>query len=309
MLTKKIGSLEVSAVGLGCNNFGMRIDEDASAQVLRAALDHGIGCIDTADVYGGTNSETWIGAHLGKHRDEVVIVTKFGAPLGPDEPGGASPGYVRQAAEASLRRLNTDRIDLYLLHRPDPDTAIADTLVALDELVSQGKVREIGCSNFSAEQLREADSAVREGAARFVTVQNHYNLLRRKDDADVIPVCEELGIGYMPYFPLASGLLTGKYHRGEAPPQGTRLGSLGDRAAGLLADRNFDVVERLTAWAEERGHSTVELAIAWLAAQPAFNSVIAGATRPEQVVANAKAGDWILTPDEVAEVGEITARP
>jgi aryl-alcohol dehydrogenase-like predicted oxidoreductase len=178
----------------------------------------------------------------------------------------------------------------------------------MDELVSQGKVREIGCSNFSAQQLREADTAVRDGAARFVTVQNHYNLLRRKDDADVIPLCEELGIGYMPYFPLASGVLTGKYHRGEPPPEGTRLGSLGDRAAGLLADRNFDVVERLSAWAEERGHSTVELAIAWLAAQPTFNSVIAGATRPEQVAENAKAGDWILTADELAEVGEITAR-
>ena len=308
MQTKTIGSLEVSAVGLGCNNFGMRIDEVASANVLHAALDQGIRCLDTADVYGATMSETWIGAHLGKDRDEAVIVTKFGSPLGADQPGGASSDYVRQAAEASLRRLKTDRIDLYLLHRPDPDTSIADTLAAMDELVSQGKVREIGCSNFSADQLREADSAVQQGAARFVTVQNHYNLIRRRDDGDVIPVCQELGIGYMPYFPLASGMLTGKYRRGETPPDQTRLSWMGDRAAGLLADSNFDAVEQLSAWAEARGHSVAELAIAWLASQSVFNCVIAGATRPEQVAENARAGDWVLADDEVAEVGSITAR-
>ncbi|HSS10219.1 MAG TPA: aldo/keto reductase [Acidimicrobiales bacterium] len=307
MQTKKIGSLEVSAVGLGCNNFGMRIDEAASAGVLHAALDHGITCIDTADVYGGTNSETWIGAHLDKRRDEAVIVTKFGSALGPDQPGGARPDYVREAAEASLRRLQTDRIDLYLLHRPDPNTPIRDTLSAMNELVSEGKVREIGCSNFSAQQLREADAAVVEGAARFITVQNHYNLLRRRDDAEVVPACEELGIGYMPYFPLASGMLTGKYHRGETAPAGTRLGWMGDSASGLLTDRNFEFVEQLSAWAEARGHSVGELAIAWLASQPAFNSVIAGATRPEQVAENAKAGEWVLAADEVAEVGRITA--
>jgi aryl-alcohol dehydrogenase-like predicted oxidoreductase len=208
---------------------------------------------------------------------------------------------VRTAVERSLTRLGTDRIDLYQLHRPDPDTPIADTLGALDELVRQGKVREIGCSNFSAAQLREAEAAA-AGGARFVTVQNAWNLLQREDEADAVPEAERLGIGYLPYYPLASGMLSGKYTRGEPPPPGTRLVHFGERGGAMLSDRNFDIVEAATEWAAERGHSVLELAIAWLAAKPVVASVIAGATRPEQVRANATAGAWVLTPDEVAEV-------
>jgi len=305
--TRTIGSLTVSVVGVGCNNFGGRIGRDETAAVVNAALDSGITLFDTADVYGGAKSESYLGASLGSRRDEVVVATKFGAPYEGHE-GGASSAYIRTAVEDSLSRLGTDRIDLYQLHVPDQKTPLPETLGTLGELVAEGKVREIGCSNFSADQLREADSAVRQGAARFVTVQNHYNLIRRRDDGDVIPVCQELGIGYMPYFPLASGMLTGKYRRGETPPDQTRLSWMGDRAAGLLADSNFDAVEQLSAWAEARGHSVAELAIAWLASQSVFNCVIAGATRPEQVAENARAGDWVLADDEVAEVGSITAR-
>jgi aryl-alcohol dehydrogenase-like predicted oxidoreductase len=303
METRKIGSLDVSAVGLGTNNFGFRMDEADVPAVVDAALGAGITFFDTADAYG--RSERRLAAALGARRDDVVLATKFASPLGANRPGGARPEYIRSAVERSLRELATDRIDLYQIHRPDPDTPIAETLAALDELVRAGKVREIGCSNFSADQLVAADEAVKGGAARFVSVQNHYNLLHRADEAEVLPTCERLGLAHIPYFPLASGLLTGKYRRGEPPPVGTRLAAWGDRADAMLADRNFDAIDRLTAWAQARGHTVLELAIAWLLAKPTVASVIAGATTAGQAHANA-AATWWLAPDEVAEVDAIT---
>jgi aryl-alcohol dehydrogenase-like predicted oxidoreductase len=301
MDTRKIGTLEVTVVGLGTNNFGFLMAEDQVPAVVEATLDAGINFFDTADSYG--DSEERLGRALGKRRDQVIIATKFGSPLvGDDKTGGAAPDYVRSAVERSLQKLGTDHIDLYQLHRPDPETPIADTLAVLNELVVAGKVREIGCSNFSAEQIREAEDAVAQGAARFVSVQNHYNLINRSDESDAIPECERLGLAYLPFFPLASGLLSGKYHRDEAPPEGTRLQRWGDRMGRMLTDENFDVVEALSAWANERGHTILELAFAWLIAKPAVASVIAGATKPGQVAANAAAGEWHLTPEEVAEV-------
>jgi aryl-alcohol dehydrogenase-like predicted oxidoreductase len=300
MDTRPIGALEVSVVGLGTNNFGLSMHEDEVPPVVDEAIDSGINFFDTADSYG--ESEVRLGRALGRHRDEVVIGTKFGSSVGEGGTGGAAPGYVREAIERSLRRLETDRIDLYQLHRPDPLVPITDTLGVLDELVHEGKVREIGCSNFSAEMLREAEDAVAPGRSRFVTVQNHYNLLNRADELEVIPLCLRLGVAYLPYFPLASGLLTGKYARGEPPPPGTRLQRWGDRASGVLSERNFDVVEALAAWSGDRGHSLLDLAIAWLAARSPVASVIAGATTVEQVRANAAAGSWLLSPEEVAEV-------
>ncbi len=304
METRKIGSLDVSVVGLGTNNFGFRMDEAAVPAVVDAALGAGITFFDTADAYG--RSERRLAAALGARRDDVVLATKFASPLGANRPGGARPEYIRSAVERSLRELATDRIDLYQIHRPDPDTPIAETLAALDELVQAGKVREIGCSNFSADQLVAADDAVKEGAARFVSVQNHYNLLHRADEDEVLPMCERLGLAHIPYFPLASGLLTGKYRRGEPPPEGTRLAAWGDRADAMLADRNFGAIDRLTAWAQARGHTVLELAIAWLLAKPTVASVISGATTAGQAQANA-AATWRLAPDEVAEVDAITA--
>jgi aryl-alcohol dehydrogenase-like predicted oxidoreductase len=303
MDTRRIGALEVSVVGLGTNNFGMAMTDDQVPPVVEAALDSGINFFDTSDSYG--DSEVRLGQALGNHRDEVVIGTKFGSPVGTDGTGGAAPAYVAQAIEASLRRLGTDRVDLYQLHRPDPQTPIADTLGALDDLVRQGKVREIGCSNFSAEQLRQAEAAVAPGAARFVSVQNQYNLVHRDDEREVLPECERLGLAYLPFFPLASGLLTGKYTKGEAPPEGTRLQRWGDRASGMLTDHNFDVIEALGAWAAERGHSLLDLAFAWLEANDVVASVIAGATTVDQVHANASAGAWVLSAEERAEVDDL----
>jgi len=304
MRTKKIGSLDVTVVGLGTNNFGFGMEPDAVGPVVDRAIESGVTFFDTADSY--LASEERIGQALKGRRDQVILATKFGSPMGEGK-GGASAEYVRQAVERSLKKLDTDHIDLYQLHRPDPNTPIAETLGALGELVAEGKVREIGCSNFTAEMLREAEAAVQDGAPRFVSVQNHYNLLHRDDEHEAIPECEALGIGYLPYFPLASGLLTGKYTRGEAPPEGTRLQRWGDRAAGSLTDENFDVVDALTAWAGDHGHSVLDLAIAWLAAKPYVASVIAGATKPDQIAANAAAGEWVLNPAEVAEVDSIAS--
>jgi aryl-alcohol dehydrogenase-like predicted oxidoreductase len=239
---------------------------------------------------------------LGRHRDEVVIATKFGSPVGKDGGGGAAPTYVRDAVERSLRELGTDRIDLYQLHRPDPNTPIVDTLGVLDELVHQGKIREIGCSNFSAKLLFEADEGVSGERAPFVSVQNHYNLLNRGDELHVLPECRRLGLAYLPFFPLASGMLTGKYTKGEAPASGTRLQRWGDRASGLLSDRNFGVVDALSTWAESHGHSLLDLAIAWLIEKQVIPSVIAGATKADQVRANAAAAKWHLSVEEAAEV-------
>jgi aryl-alcohol dehydrogenase-like predicted oxidoreductase len=302
MDTRRIGSLEVSAIGLGTNNFGFFMEEDAVAPVVDAALDAGITFFDTADSY--LESEARLGRALGGRRDQVVLATKFASPVDGGT-GGAAPDYVRSAVERSLDRLGTDRIDLYQLHRPDPDTPIADTLGVLDDLVREGKVREIGCSNFTAAQLDEAEGAVRPGGAGFVTVQNQWNLLQRADETEAVAACVRLGTGYLPYYPLASGLLSGKYTRGETAPAGTRLVHFGSDGGGLLSDRNFDVVDALAAWAGDRGHSVLELALAWLAAQPVVPSVIAGATTPAQVRANAAAGEWNLTADEVAEVAAL----
>ena len=294
MEMRSIGSLEVSVVGLGCNNFGGRIDEAATRAVVDAALDAGITLLDTADNYGDTKSEEFLGRALQGRRDRLVLATKFGGlrkDLGRE--GGAAPAYVREAVEASLRRLATDRIDLYQLHTPDPHTPIAETLGALDDLVREGKVREVGCSNFTGAMLQEADVAPSAGAARFVSVQNELSLLAPDDRDDALPVAERLGIAYIPYFPLASGLLTGKFVRGEALPPGTRVaGWAEDRKAAVLTDATFDRLEALTAFARERGHTLVELAFAWLRSQRPVASVIAGATSPEQVNANVEAGRW-----------------
>jgi len=300
MRTRKIGSLEVSVVGLGTNNFGGRIDYEASEAVVHAALDAGVTFFDTADIYGGTHSEEFLGRALGARRDEVVVATKFGMQV--DEARkGAKPDYVKRALEDSLRRLHTDRVDLYQLHAPDPNTPIADTLGALGECISAGKVHEIGCSNFTVEQLREAEAAATEGSARFVSVQNEFSLLRRRAERDVIPECERAGLSFVPYFPLASGVLTGKYRRGQAPPAGTRLSGV-KQNEGPLSDTQLAVVERLTEFAASRNRTMVELAIAWILAHPPVASVIAGATSPEQVRANVAAADWVLDAAQMADI-------
>lgn len=307
MPTRRLGSLEVTVVGLGCNNFGGRIDEAATAQVISATLGSGINFLDTADVYGGTQSEEFLGRVLGRRRRDVVLATKFGMANAGLE-GGASPAYARSALDASLRRLQTDYVDLYQLHRPDPSVPMGDTLEAMGEMVRAGKVREIGCSNFSAQQLEEAERAVKEGAPRFVSVQNEYSLLQRQAEQDVLPACERLGVGFIPYFPLMMGLLSGKFRRGEPLAEGTRIGGMpADRQKEVLTEARWQVIEELTNFAEAHGHSLLELAIAWLAAQPSVVSVIAGATKPEQVRANATAGNWALTDDEVAEVSKLAS--
>ncbi|MCU1335211.1 MAG: aldo/keto reductase [Bryobacterales bacterium] len=304
MEKRKIGSLEVSLAGLGCNNFGWRIDADATAAVVNAALESEINFFDTADVYGKGQSEEYLGRALKGRRDKVLIATKFGMKMGEGKEGG-KPAYVREACEASLRRLGTDRIDLYQMHQPDPSTPIADTLGALDELVKAGKVREIGCSNFSAQQLREAHAAARPGAARFVSVQNHYNLLHREPEAEVLPECERLGIAFLPYFPLANGLLTGKYRKGKPFPESSRAADgFGPK---VFTEENLALVEELARFAESRGHTLLELAMSWLAAKRVIASVIAGAKTPEQVKTNARAVSWRLTDADLAEVEGILA--
>jgi aryl-alcohol dehydrogenase-like predicted oxidoreductase len=305
MDTRRIGSLEVSVVGLGCNNFGRRLDSEATSAVVDTALDAGITFFDTADVYGGTKSEEYLGRALGRRREDVVIATKFGSAVD-EQRRGARPEYVRRAVEDSLLRLSTDRIDLYQLHTPDPQVPIRETLGTLDELVKAGKVREIGCSNFSADQLREAEEATREGAARFASVQNEYSLLHREPEGDVLPECERLGLAFIPYFPLANGLLTGKYRRGKDAPAGSRLDSA--RGERLLTHRNLDVVERLIGFSESRGRTILELAFSWLLTRPAVASVIAGATSSEQARSNAAAAGWELTDAELAEVDSILTR-
>lgn len=307
METRKIGSLEVSLVGLGCNNFGGRIDAEQTERVVAAALDEGITLFDTADVYGGTSSEELLGRFLAGVRDDVVIATKFGAPLGEGK-AGAKPDYVSAACDASLRRLDTDRIDLYQLHVPDDTTPIEDTLGALDQLVHEGKVREVGCSNFDSPRADAATRAAEErGTVRFVSVQNHLSLVERSGEADLLALAAGHHMAILPYFPLASGVLTGKYRRGESPPDGTRLANFPEeRRQRALRDETFDVVERLDAFATNRGHTLLELAMSWLAGLPNMGSVIAGATKPEQVTANAGAVEWQLTPEERKEVDAIT---
>ena len=300
MDTRRIGSLSVSVVGVGCNNFGRSVDAAGTERVVGAALDAGVTFFDTADIYGATRSETYLGQALGARRHEAVIATKFGMRVD-DRRRGAHPAYVRQAAEDSLQRLGTDVIDLYQLHEPDPTTPIADTLGALERLVAEGKVREIGCSNFSVAQLRDAAGA--STRVRFASVQNEYSLLHRAPEHDgVLDECARTATAFLPYFPLADGLLTGKYRRGEAPPPDARLSAGTGRAPARLADANLARVERLAAVAARAGRPLVDLAVAWLLARPVVASVIAGATRPEQVAANARAGAWHLSPDDLAAV-------
>lgn len=308
MRMRRLGNsgLKVSEVGLGCNNFGMRIDAAQTQAVVDAALDAGINLFDTADIYGGTQSEVFLGQALGKRRHEVVLATKFGMEVrGEAAKSGGSRRWIMQAVEDSLRRLGTDYIDLYQFHRPDPETPVEETLRALDDLVRQGKVRYLGNSNFAGWQVADADWIARtEGLNRFVSAQNEYSLLNRKSAFEVLPACERFGLGVLPYFPLASGLLSGKYRRGEAPPPDSRLAAWGGRG---LTDANFDKVEALEGWAKARGHTLLDLAFAWLLGQPVVSSVIAGATRPEQVRANAAAAEWRLTAEEVAEVTALVA--
>jgi aryl-alcohol dehydrogenase-like predicted oxidoreductase len=307
MEKRRIGSLQVSVVGLGCNNFGWRLDSNATANVVHAALDAGVNFFDTADIYGGTKSEQYLGQALRGRREQVVVATKFGMKV--DElHHGANPDYVRRAAEDSLRRLATDYIDLYQLHQPDPETPIADTLAALDGLVKAGKVREIGCSNFSAQQIREAMAATGPGAARFVSVQNEYSLFHREPEREVLPECERHRLAFLPYFPLANGLLTGKYRAGRPVPQGTRISGT-ERFGKLLEERNLEIVEALARFAESRGHTLLELAFSWLLARPVVASVIAGATSAEQIRSNAAAANWKLTPADLAEVDRILQQP
>jgi aryl-alcohol dehydrogenase-like predicted oxidoreductase len=266
MEKRRIGSLQVSVVGLGCNNFGWRLDADATANVVHAALDAGVNFFDTADIYGGTRSEEYLGRALRGRREQVVVATKFGMKVD-EKRHGAKPAYVRQAAEDSLRRLATDYIDLYQLHQPDPETPIADTLAVLDELVKAGNVREIGCSNFSAQQIREAEAAVRSGAARFISVQNEYSLFHREPEREVLAECERRGLAFLPYFPLANGLLTGKYRAGHPVPQGTRISGT-ERFGKLLNEANLQIVEALARFAESRGHTLLQLAFSWLLGRP-----------------------------------------
>ena len=308
METRNIGKLDASVVGLGCNNFGGRIDEAATKRVVSAALDAGITLFDTADIYGGTLSEEFLGRALGARRDEAVVATKFGGPIDEERKGGASASYIARAVDDSLRRLGTDRIDLYQLHFPDAATPFEETLDALDQLVRSGKVLEIGASNFSAEQIDDtARISADRGIARFASVQNEYSLLRRGPERfGVLDACERDGLAFIPYFPLASGVLTGKYHRNEAPPEGTRLAGMpAERRDDALSDKVFDRVEALDAWARDRGHSLLELAIAWLLARPTVATVIAGATKPEQAQANAAAASWRLTDDDLREVDAV----
>ncbi|HEU5208152.1 MAG TPA: aldo/keto reductase [Longimicrobiales bacterium] len=301
MDTRRIGPLEVSVVGLGCNNFGKRLDAAQTERVVHAALDAGISFFDTADRYSAGRSEEYLGRALRGRRHEALIATKFGKPVG-DAPASATAAYIRQAVDASLRRLGVDHIDLYQIHEPHPEVPIAETLGALDELVGAGKVRAIGCSNFSAQQIEEAESTARaSGGARFVSVQNEYSLLVREPEQDgVLDACARYQLALLPFFPLASGLLTGKYRVGRPLPENTRITS------GWLdthyTEANLARVERLSAFAQARGHTLLELAFAWLLHRGEVASVIAGATRPEQVRANAAATRWQLSAQELAEV-------
>jgi aryl-alcohol dehydrogenase-like predicted oxidoreductase len=307
MDTRTFGSLTVSVIGLGCNNFGMRMDRKETDSVVGAALDAGITLFDTADVYGGTKSEEYLGAALGTRRDEIVLATKFGAPFEGHEGGGA-PHYIRSALEESLRRLGTDHVDLYQLHLPDKKTPIAETLGTLAELVAEGKVREIGCSNFDGPMLEEAEAAVVDGAPGFVSVQNQYNVLHRDAEGEVLDFCARTRTGFLPYFPLASGLLSGKYRAGEDAPEGTRLAGWGERGKSQLTDERLGQVAALDTLARGEGHTVLELAFAWLLSHPPVASVIAGATKPEQVAANVAAGQWTPSAEVLAEVDGIAPR-
>lgn len=300
MRTTKLASLELSVVGMGCNNFGRALDADGTAAVVNTALDEGITFFDCADVYGAAQSEGFLGRALGARRDEAVVATKFGIKLPGVLAGGASPAYVKSAITDSLQRLDMDYVDLYYLHTPDEKTPIADTLGAMTELVRDGLVREIACSNFTAEQMLEAEEvATEQGLARFVTTQVEYSLVRRDPQTNgVLEACRKSGMGLVPYYPLASGLLTGKVRRGTTPEGRLAM----DRYQHYLSEENFDLVERLEAVAADLDRTLLELAFGWLLAQDEVPSVIAGATKPEQVRSNASAADRPWSADEVAAV-------
>ena len=302
--------LVVSAVGLGCNAFGVRADIDATREIVHAAIDNGITLFDVADIYGPEPgvSESMLGEVLGEHRDDIVLATKFGMDMkganGADYGVRGSRRYIRRAVEASLRRLRTDHIDLYQMHEPDPVTPIEETLTTLHELVVEGKVRYVGSSNFAGWQVVEADWVARSsGSAAFISAQNKYSMYDRSAEAELIPACEHVGVGLLPFFPLEYGLLAGRYQRGEPAPEGSKLAD----SSGRLENADFDRIERFEAYAANRGLSPVEVAIGGLAAQPMVASVIAGASKADQVVTNAEAGQWEPTPEDLVALDEVTA--
>jgi aryl-alcohol dehydrogenase-like predicted oxidoreductase len=305
MRTRRLGKEgpEVSVVGLGCNNFGMRVDLEGTRAVVDAAFGAGVTLFDTADIYGDKGgSESFLGEVLEGRRDRVVLATKFGGDMGDGTEARGSRTYIHKAIDASLQRLRTDVVDLYQYHTPDNVTPFEETFGALDELVRAGKVRYVGHSNLDATQIEEVDAICRErGFARPVSAQNEYSLLRREAEEELLPACERLGIGVLPYFPLASGLLTGKYRRGEQRPEGTRLSN----RDAVFTDETFDRLEALEEFAKERGLTLLQVAIGGLLAQPAIASVIAGATKPEQVRANVEAAEWEPTPDDVAALNSL----
>ncbi len=305
MLTRRLGreGPDVSVVGLGCNNFGMRVDLEGTRAVVDAALEAGVTLIDTADIYGGKGgSESLLGEVLEGRRDRVVLATKFGGDMGDGTEARGSRDYIHKAIDASLQRLRTDVVDLYQYHTPDHVTPFEETFGALDELVRTGKVRYVGHSNLNARQVEEVDAICRDrGFARPVSAQNEYSLLRRQAEEELLPTCERLGIGVLPYFPLASGLLTGKYRRGEARPEGTRLAGRNE----VFTNETFDRLEALEEFARARGLTLLQVAIGGLLAQPAIASVIAGATKPEQVHANVEAAQWEPTPKDVAALSRL----
>lgn len=307
---RRIGELDVSVVGLGCNNFGMRLDAEGTRTVVDAAVDAGINYFDTAESYGGGHSEEFLGAALAGRRDQVYIATKWGMRRGEDD--GPRPGTraaVRSALEGSLKRLGTDYVDHYQLHRPDTETPVGETLEALAELKAEGKLREIGCSGFSSEQLDESVTAAdAAGVPRFASVQNHYSLLTRNPEDDgVLEACARHSIAFVPYFPLEAGVLTGKYSAGQAPPEGTRLAGWGDRANAMLSDERMAKVAAMSDWAAERGHTILDLAMSWLVSNTQIASVICGATKPEQVRTNIAAAGWAITDDDRADLDKVVA--
>ncbi len=311
MKYRRLGAsgLEVSETGIGTNNFGGRLDADQSAAVVHAALDHGINLFDTANIYTHGVSEEYLGKALKGRRSEALIATKFGM-LWEEGPHGkgASRKHIMDSLDGSLKRLGTDHVDLYQVHRQDPDTPIEETLRALDDVVRAGKVRYIGCSNYDAWRIADAMwTSEHRGLARFVSAQPEYSMVVRDIEAEILPACERFGLGILPYFPLAHGLLTGKYSRGEEVPEGTRLALTPAAQSRRLTDQNFDALDRLDSFVSERGHSLVELAFAWLLAHGAVSSVIAGASNPQQVAQNAAAADWVLSAEEMTELEELLA--
>ena len=302
---RTIGPLSISLAGLGCNNFGMRIDAEQTQRVVDAAIDAGVTFFDTARMYGGGKSEEFLGKALGKRRGDVIIGTKFGMEHNDDDNGG-SAAYITKVVESSLTALGTDYIDLYQFHQPDPNVPIEETLGALDALVTAGKVRAIGHSNFDGAQI-DAAAAAAAGQTPFVTAQNEWSLLNRAIEDEVVPACARHGLGMLPYFPLASGMLTGKYRKGQAQPENTRLTS-SSYFEHFMSDANYDKVEALVAWGADNGRTILEVACSWLASQPVTASVISGATKPEQVTSNAAATRADLTESQLAEISALAGR-